>query len=91
MICLRCGYCCKALFVAIADDPDKGFVPDNIILYNGDSKCKYLVGDKEGEYSCAVHGKEWYSDTPCFQYTQIEDSPNDKCRIGAAIIDRKKN
>jgi hypothetical protein len=75
----------------IIDDPDKGADEDNFAYYDGHNRCKHLVGDKAGEYSCAIHDKEWYSETPCFNYTQIERSPKDKCRIGITIIERREN
>ena len=31
---------------------------------------------------CAVHNEEWYKETPCFKYTQIESSIDTFCRIG---------
>src|SRR4030042_3198251 len=90
MICLRCGYCCKFYMVSIIDDPDKGISENNLLCYMGDSKCKHLRGDKIGEYACAIHDKEWYNETPCFQYGQIEENSNDFCRTGTYIIDRQK-
>jgi len=91
MICLRCGYCCKSLSVMIVDDPDIGFVEGNLKFHAGDgNKCKHLVGDKPGEYSCAIHDKDWYDTTPCFHHTQIEFS-EDECRIGAYIMDHAKS
>jgi len=55
MICLRCGYCCKKLFVVIIDDPEKGIIEGNLIANIGDGPCKHLVGDAPGNYSCAIH------------------------------------
>ena len=86
MICLRCGYCCRAYTVVIVDDPEKGIVEDNLILHDGDgTPCKHLRGDKPGEYSCALHDYPWYKKTPCFQHGQIERS-NTNCRIGEYML-----
>lgn len=51
--------------------------------------CPHLRGETPGEYSCAIHDKIWYKDTPCHSHGQIERSPNDLCRIGNHIINKK--
>jgi hypothetical protein len=86
MKCLRCGYCCTYYCVMIVDDPKKGINDkDNFIFQKGDTKCKHLVGDKIGEYSCAIHNEDWYSETPCFAFDQIgKDKAN--CRMGEHIL-----
>lgn len=89
MICLRCGYCCHNYLVAIVDDPEKGLSEDNIIVHEGKGPCKHLLGNKPGEYSCSVHDKEWYKETPCFSHGQIESSPDDECRLGRHILDNQ--
>lgn len=90
MICLRCGYCCKKYAVIIVDDPDKGIREDNLIPYMGDSRCKHLVGDKPGEYSCTIHDKPWYKETPCFDFGQIESDPGFPCRIGVKVLEMEE-
>lgn len=87
MVCLRCGYCCIHYFVAIVNDPEKGLVEGNIVSYEGHGPCKHLRGNKPGEYSCILHDKPWYDETPCFAHSQFErkESP---CRIGAEIMKR---
>ena len=87
--CLGCGYCCKRLWVVIVDDPEKGISEDNLETYLGDGRCKHLLGNKIGEYSCAIHDKPWYNKTPCFQYTQISNSEDDDCRVGRFLTDNK--
>lgn len=89
MICLRCGQCCTTHWVVIVDDPDKGPVDDNLICREDGKPCKHLLGDKMGEYSCAVHDKPWYKKTPCFSHGQIEqtDSP---CRLGEYLLNKEK-
>ena len=95
MKCLRCGHCCKNFVVSIVDDPEKGLVDDNIVLFLGEpgTQCKHLRGDKPGEYSCAIHDYPWFKDTPCAAFTQI-GKPDSNCRIGEIIlkdIKEKKN
>ena len=80
MICLRCGYCCHKYLVVIVKDPNKPLDETNLIVHHGD-------GNKPGEYSCSVHSKEWYKETPCYAFTQIESSPNEECRMGRYVLD----
>lgn len=89
MKCLRCGYCCHKYFVTIIDNPDlkDPFVEGNVIVHKGDGPCKHLRGDKPGEYSCSIHDRSWYKDTPCFSHGQIESHPTDDCRMGRYILD----
>lgn len=91
MICLRCGYCCLTSCVIIVDDPEKGIQEDNnLILQNGlEKRCKHLRGDSSGEYSCAIHDKTWYKETPCFSHGQIESSTDTPCRMGVYILNKK--
>lgn len=92
MKCLRCGHCCKWLWVIIIDDPEKGICENNIVEHRGQGvKCKHLRGDKPGEYWCAIHDYPWYSQTPCFRYSQIERSPDDVCRMGEYIMELAEN
>lgn len=88
MICLRCGYCCKNYMVMIVNDPDKGILDNNIIAHMGNgTPCKHLEGDKPGNYSCKIHDRKWYKETPCYGHGQIE-SGNTECRLGRFIIDK---
>lgn len=89
MICLRCGYCCSKYLVSIVDDPDKGITEDNLIFHKGDGPCKHLVGDKPGEYKCAIHDKSYYKETPCYKHTQIEEK-NSKCRMGKVVLEMEE-
>ena len=84
--CVRCGYCCHSLMVMIVSDPELGLVEDNIEVHDGNGPCKHLRGSVPGEFSCAVHGKSWYPQTPCFDYTQVGGG---KCRMGEAILSGK--
>ena len=90
MKCLRCGYCCHKYVVMIVDDPEKGITEGNMIAHMGDGPCKHLEGNKPGEYSCKLHNKKWYKETPCFNHGQIESSPTDECRLGRYILDNNK-
>ena len=77
--------------VVIVVDPDKGPVEGNLrgLNFSADLKkerCPHLRGDKPGEYSCAVHDREWYPETPCFQHGQMEQSPDDSCRVGEYLL-----
>jgi len=92
MVCLRCGYCCKASFVVIVDDPELGPVEGNLKCLKGDGEpCPHLKGDKPGEFSCEVHDREWYEETPCFAHGQIERSPDDECRMGRFVLDKENS
>jgi hypothetical protein len=92
MICLRCGYCCHHYDVMIIDDPEIGYSEDlaeaqkNIKYKPGGQRCQHLIGDKAGKYSCAIHDKPWYKETPCFQFTQVEESPDAPCRVGEYML-----
>lgn len=90
MICLRCGYCCNKYDVIIVDDPDKGPVEGNLKEKPSGQRCQHLRGDKPGEYSCAIHDRPWYKDTPCFAFTQIERG-NTPCRMGEYLLEKLKN
>ena len=87
MACLRCGYCCFRYCVVIVDDPDKGFCEENLTLHTGTSgtPCKHLVGNSPGEFSCALHDKPFYKDTPCYQHN-LDVS---RCLLGEAFTTGK--
>ena len=75
--------------VMIVKDPNKGIKEDNIICHEGKGvPCPHLKGDKPGSYKCAVHSRRWYRRTPCYDYGQIEESPDDPCRMGKFILDK---
>lgn len=88
---MRCGYCCKHLWVMIVDDPSKGIVEDNIIEHKGQGQpCKHLCGDAPGEYSCAIHDEPWYEETPCARHEQV-GKPDAPCRMGEFILRGQKD
>ncbi len=82
MKCLRCGHCCIKYDVMIVDNPKLGVVEGNIIHKPNGVNCKHLSNGQPGEYICLVHSKLWYSQSPCFDFGQIESSINDLCRVG---------
>ena len=88
MRCLRCGYCCIEYDVMIVDNPELGPIDGNIIHKPSGQRCQHLIGNKAGEYSCAIHDKEWYNKTPCYDFGQIENSVNDPCRMGQYILSK---
>lgn len=90
MRCLRCGYCCKELFVVIVVDPERGIREDNLRSINlKEERCPHLRGDRVGEYSCAIHHYSWYKETPCYAHTQYEREHSD-CRIGRHLVNRQE-
>jgi hypothetical protein len=90
MKCLRCGYCCVHLEVIIVDNPERGISEDNLIPKPTGERCKHLLGVEPGEFTCAIHDKEWYNETPCFKHTQIEKTPECDCRMGNYTLKQKK-
>ena len=71
----------------IVDDPKLGPIEGNVIHQSGqDGPCKHLLGDTNGQYSCAIHNEPWYKDTPCFRYSQIETNIETPCRMGLYIL-----
>jgi hypothetical protein len=92
MKCLRCGYCCIKYMVVIVNNPDLGVVPGNLIAHPGGKPCKHLLcpqpveGPLAGRYACAIHHKPWYKETPCYEFGQVERSPDEPCRIGTAVL-----
>jgi hypothetical protein len=47
-----------------------------------------LRGDAPGEYSCAVHDRPWYADTPCAAYQS--HWPGVNCRMGEFLLAQHK-
>ena len=47
--------------------------------------CPHLRWDNR-KFKCAIHQYDWYKETPCYEFTQIEDKNSD-CRIGRHAID----
>ncbi len=78
------------LCVVIVDNPDKGIRKDNLKFHEGKGRCQHLLGNKVGEYSCAIHNKKWYKKTPCYQHGQIERNKNDHCRMGEYLLKKTK-
>jgi hypothetical protein len=86
MKCLRCGYCCIQYLVGIISDPDKEIAEDNVEAKTSGVRCKYLIGDVPGKFSCSIHYRPFYEETPCFEFGQVESSLDDPCRMGKYIL-----
>ena len=91
MKCLRCGHCCTTTLVTIVVDPDIGPADGNLRSISGyEERCPHLFGDEVGKYSCAVHDRPWYHETPCFSHGQVESSKDEACRMGAYQMKLKR-
>lgn len=87
MKCFRCGYCCTSLLAVIVVDPDKGLAEDNFTMIGtsgNKERCPHLRGDTPGEFSCAVHDRDWYPETPCADYQS--HWPERPCRVGEFLL-----
>jgi len=90
VICLRCGSCCQVSFVVIVDDPEIGPAEDNLRAINLlEEPCPHLQGDTPGEFSCSIHDRPWYKETPCATHGQIERG-NTNCRMGEYVLNKRK-
>lgn len=90
MICNHCGYCCIYYDAMIVNDPNLGITEENIIHKPSGVVCKHLSGATPGEYRCSIHDFDWFKSTPCHDFGQIENSPDDLCRIGEYILVNKE-
>ncbi len=89
MKCLHSGYCCIYLDVIIVDDPELGPVPDNLKHKPSGKVCQHLAGLGPGQYSCSVHERPWYKETPCAAFTQVEFEESN-CRLGNYVLNNVK-
>ena len=91
MICLNCGYCCIKSSVVIVKprkvDEHVNFEDERTFMFKkSDRKCPHLKIDEDtSQTSCNIHHFDWYEKTPCFSHTQMEKSPDEKCRIGEYV------
>ena len=95
MICLNCGFCCVKYDVIIVS-PTVSYNP-NLILRELDIKyfihkpcdkiCPHLYLDNN-IYKCKLHEYNWYKETPCHDYSQVEYNKNCFCRTGKGIRDK---
>ena len=81
MICLRCGYCCLMYDVIIVNDINKPIDENNCEHKPNNKRCPHLVGNEIGKLSCGIHEFNQKNNTPCAQYSQVEDR-NTNCRTG---------
>jgi len=87
MICLRCGYCCTHLDVAVVNPgsigPDGTVDPkdsDVVIFKPAGEKCPHLVCSEKNA-TCTIHHLPCYAGTPCEQFEQF--GPEDSvCMMG---------
>jgi hypothetical protein len=75
------------MLIPVVIDPEKPIVEDNILCIDGTQRCPHLTGDKPGEYFCKIHHYEWFAETPCGQFSQIEREDSD-CRIDAHLLQK---
>jgi len=76
--------------VVIVVDPEKGIVDGNLIAHMGNGPCRHLGGCTPGNYYCKIHDYPWYTETPCFSHSQVEESKDSECRMGRYVIDKWK-
>ena len=97
MKCVHCGLCCydyPVIIIAPSHINFKGkdankLPQEAFIIKEGNTPCPHLQWD--GDFSkCAVHDRPWYHTTPCFAFGQIEENPNNVCRIGEWILNKRK-
>lgn len=93
MICLRCGSCCTDMSVMIInpkyvhmkiilDDYIGDYPEDLVILKDTGIECPHLVRRANNNCTCAIHHLDFYKYTPCYEFSQIERSAQNSCRIG---------
>lgn len=89
MKCLRCGYCCTQLSVIVVKNPEYGIKEGNLIPVGmkGPERCPHLMGVKPGEYSCSIHDREWFKDTPCATHqSHYFHNEHEECPMGRHIL-----
>jgi len=87
MKCVRCGYCCTRLLAVVIKDPEGELAEPNLMtigMTGEHERCPHLRGDKPGEFSCFVHDKPWYPETPCADYQS--HWPEMTCRVGKFLL-----
>lgn len=97
MICVNCGLCCydypvgiiKKEFINFNVKTTSDFPEEAIDIKLGNTPCPHIFW-KDHKSQCAVHDKPWYKQTPCFDFGQIEESPDCVCRIGEWIMEKRK-
>ena len=98
MICLRCGYCCINPVVIIINpkyvnedlDLQNPLIKEKVMLKKSGEWCPYLEEKNKFIFTCKIHNKPWYKQTPCFEYSQLENDILDKCRLGVYINSNKR-
>ncbi len=96
MKCLRCGHCCCSSMVmvvkpeAATEDFKMSIDMEDDILFIDSTPCPNLSWDGTTAI-CTLHHYKWYKKTPCYSHGQIEQSPEDPCRMGEYLRKRKIN
>jgi len=62
-------------------------LPQDIIHKPTGERCPHMTRI-DGRFSCAIHDREFYEDTPCHRHSQIEDRDS-PCRMGQALSEGK--
>lgn len=88
MICLHCGYCCIYLDVIILKDYDQEPSEENVLHKRCNEVCPHLTITND-QITCTAHGKRYFKDCPCDQYSQFEYS-NSNCRTGDYVMNDLK-
>lgn len=97
MRCLRCGYCCIKYCVVVVKpeyiDEDLNFedlsIREKLMFKDSDIWCPHLEELNKFTFSCKVHDKPWFNKTPCFDFSQIEQSESN-CRLGTYVSNCKE-
>lgn len=89
MKCLRCGYCCVVYAVVLPNGDFKQQMTECEFLEWDEDKATCTIHDQPGtlEYKGEEIRYKW-SETPCGQHGQTENSPDDECRMGRYMRDR---
>jgi hypothetical protein len=96
LICNHCGLCCIDYEVVIISPEwakkeiiiDHNLPEEAFIHKKSGNPCPHLYWEDE-ESRCKIHNMPWYKDTPCYQFGQIESSPDCICRLGEYIWSKK--
>jgi len=97
MICIHCGQCCydfpvtiiKPEFVNLKVESTIDFSDEAFYNKPANTPCPHLRWNYDFSH-CSVHDKPWYKETPCFEFTQIEESSSRLCRLGMFVIKMRR-
>ena len=92
MKCLRCSYCCT-MYDVIIIAPNRVTVnldltDESVYMHKPTGfKCPHLTF-VDGKAHCRIHQFSWFKDSPCDQFTQVENGDTN-CRIGEYMLNKK--